>query len=304
MLIKVNKIKFIVFAFILLFIDPFIYADSLTLSDAEVKKLEQYFEVEDSNTHLVWQGDPLTIELPINKEKRIIFPDKILPDLKNALTTDQLRIMNDNQSLYLTALKPFSTTRMIVTLENSNQVLLIDLSTNSNANNNTLTIDVKQDQNKNEIIQSSSIDDNEIYSIHDEKKSNLEGDNAIELIRFAWRELYAPERLVNTSLPVSRVPMHTLPLLSSLIYGDKVYAHPISEWQYNETFVTAVELRNKYLHPTSINLAHDICGSWEEAALYPLSHLKPAGDKENDSTVLFLISKVPFNQAMEYCHGS
>lgn len=303
MFMKVNKIKLIVFAFILLFIDSFIYADSLTLSDAEVKKLEQYFPVEDSNTHLVWQGDPLAIELPLNKEKRIIFPDKVLPDLKNALTTDQLRIMNDNQSLYLTALKPFSTTRMIVTLEKNNTVLLIDLSTNPNAKNNTLTIDVKNNyQNKNEMNPSSSVNDINVSS--DDMNKNLEGDNTIELIRFAWQQLYAPERFVNNSLQITRVPMHTLPLLSSLIYGDKVYAHPISEWEYDRSFVTAIELRNKYPHPTLINLANDVCGNWKAVTLYPLSHLKSAGDKENDSTVLFLISKVPFNQAMEYCHGS
>lgn len=102
---------------------------------------------------------------------------------------------------------------------------------------------------------------------------------------------------------MGRVPMRTLPMLSTLIYGDKVYAHPEISWVYNNTYVTVVELRNKYPHPTTINLNRDLCGNWQAASLYPSAHLKPAGEKDGDSAVLFLISKKPFGDAMEVCDG-
>ena len=295
-----------------IFINAEIQADPLLLSDAEMQKLQHYFPSQEGETHLLWKGDPIAIALPLNQEKRLVFPTNVMPDLKGVLTTDQLRIVNDDKSLYLTALKPFATTRMYVTLQDSGAVLLIDLSTSNNGSQATTYIDNQPtNNNKNNNSQSLTTEtinntgnNTDSLSMSDMGNTSVsDSDNYVTLIRFAWQQLYAPERLLNNSLGISRAPMHTLPVLATLIYGDKVYAHPEISWVYNNTYVTAVELRNKYSHATTINLNRDLCGNWQAASLYPRSHLKSAGDKDGDSTVLFLISKEPFGDSMEVCNG-
>lgn len=141
----IHNIKIISFIVIFLCIITVsnVWADPLVLSDAEMQKLQQYFPSQEENQHVVWNGNPIPIQLPLNQEKRIIFPNTVLPDLKNALMTDQLRITNDDKSLYLTALKSFSTTRMYVTLQNTGDVILIDLSTRDMASNATTYVDLQ-----------------------------------------------------------------------------------------------------------------------------------------------------------------
>lgn len=285
------------------------YADPLMLTPQEMAKLKQYFPVDD-NTHYIWKGDAIAITLPLNQEKRIIFPSKIAPDLKGALTTDQLRIINDDKSLYLTAKKPFSNIRMYVTVENSNQVILMDLSTDQKANNSAAYIDFTQTkrnpntQNLTTSIVNNNPDNTENSNASDTQVSD--NDNYVTLIRYAWQQLYSPQKFLNNPLNITRAPMHTSYLVSNLVYGDKVFAHPIASWTYQNSTVTAIELRNKYAHETHINLSRDICGNWQAATLYPRNVLKSSdnqANKKTDNTVLFLVSSKPFGKNIEVCNG-
>jgi len=96
---------------------------------------------------------------------------------------------------------------------------------------------------------------------NENKPVQLSGnDLAVTLIRFAWQQLFAPERLLLNQNNIVRTPMHTQYFVQNLIYGDKVYSHPIASWEMNNTYVTAIEIRNKYPHDTVIHLNHDICG--------------------------------------------
>jgi len=291
-------------AILLSFLSLTAYADStnsLTLTNAEMQKLKKYFPADD-NTHLTWQGDALSIPLPINKEKRIVFPSPVSIDVKSALTSDQLRILNDDKSVYLTALKSFSTTRIYATLKESGEVVLIDLSTDDNASNSTQQIDIKQNNN--------APLDKAVVSTISEPVSSVVEDNATtneasyaDLIRFAWQQAYAPDRLIQNSSNFSRAPMHTEKFVSDLIYGDKVIAHPESSWVSGNHYVTAILLRNKYAHPTHIDIRKDICGDWQAATIYPTSFLKSYGDKRGDSAMLFLVSNQPLGETMGVCHG-
>ncbi len=274
------------------------------LTPQEMAKLKQYFPADD-NTHYIWKGDAITITLPLNQEKRIIFPSKITPDLKGALTTDQLRIINDDKLIYLTAKKSFSNIRMYVTVNNSNEVVLIDLSTNDKASNTAAYVDfaqTKQNANTQNLTTrtvNNNTDDNESLPVSD-------NDNYVTLIRFAWQQLCSPKQFINNSLGITRAPMHTSFLVSNLTYGGKIFAHPIASWTYQNNIVTAIELRNKYPHQTGINLSRDICGDWQAAALYPRRLLTSSDNqahKKTDSTVLFLVSTKPFDDNIEVCNG-
>lgn len=295
------------------------FADPLMLTPQEMAKLKKYFPADD-NTHYIWKGNAIAISLPLNQEKRIIFPSKITPDLKGALTTDQLRMINDDKSLYLTAKKSFSAIRMYVTVENPHQVIMVDLSTDDKANNSAAYIDYttsKQNTNTQNLATVTINNNNADNNSADANTSDTpntpisDNDNYVTLIRFAWQQLYAPEKYINNPLDITRAPMHTSYLVSHLIYGDKVLAHPIASWIYQNAYVTAIELRNKYPHETRINLKHDICGYWQAASLYPRNSLNsthknlvPAGFKQgHDNTVLFLISSKSFGDNIEVCNG-
>ena len=98
--------------------------------------------------------------------------------------------------------------------------------------------------------------------------------------------------------------MKTYPFVSALVYGDKVFAVPVASWAAGEHYVTAVILRNKYLHKTSINLDKDICGNWLAASLYPRPKLGASGNKPHDTTTLFLVSDKPFGDVLRTCYGN
>ncbi len=280
-----------------------IYADSissLTLTDAEMQKLKKYFPADDIS-HLVWKGDPISVLLPINKEKRIIFPTSVTVDVKSALSLDQLRILNNDKSLYLTALKSFPTTRIYITLKESGEVVLVDLSTGENANNTTQEITIKQNNHAAEsnVVATSSETSTQVTDEYP-RSSDI---NDADFIRYAWQEVYAPERLIQNKSRFTRAPMHTEEFIADLIYGDKVIAHPEGSWISGNRYVTAILLRNKYAHNTHINMNNDICGDWQAGLLYPSANLKPYGDKRGDSAMLFLVSNRPFGEILGVCHG-
>jgi integrating conjugative element protein (TIGR03749 family) len=265
-----------------------------------MQKLKKYFPSDDIS-HLVWKGDPISITLPINKEKRIILPTPVSVDVKNALSIDQLRILNNDKSLYLTALKPFSSTRIYVTLKESGEVVLLDLSTSDNVSNTTQQIEIKQNNTAPETnivsatSESPSQANNETLSV--DEMSNA------DFIRYAWQEVYAPDRLIQNKSRFSRAPMHTEQFVSDLVYGDKVIAYPEGSWISGNHYVTAILLRNKYVHSTHIDMRKDLCGDWQAGLLYPTPNLKPYGNKRSDSIMLFLVSNRPFGETLGVCHG-
>lgn len=281
--------------------------NSLTLSPLEMQKLKKYFPNEDSE-HTVWKGDPLKIALPVGKEKRIIFTEHVTVDIKNALATDQLRILNDDKSIYLTALKPFETTRIFVTLQDSGKVLLIDLLTDDNASSATQQIDIKIIKPK---VLSNQDNEKFFHSVDTVSTSDtmsqdpdlMSNSSYVDLIRFAWQQVYAPKRLLPKE-HFSRTPMHADKFISDLVYGDKVIAYPEASWFSNGHYVTAVLLRNKYPVNTSINIKKDLCGDWQAASIYPRSNLTSIHDQSRDSTMLFVVSTSPFGEVIGVCHGN
>jgi integrating conjugative element protein (TIGR03749 family) len=296
----------------------------LVLSNAQMKKLQHYFPVQNTN-HLIWNGDPLKISLPIGKEKRIVFPSYVTVSTNGKLTNKQLNILADNNSLYVTAMKAFSPTRFYVTLPNIKSVLLVDFSTDTEAMSNTTIITVTQNINNetsseggvttfdspsknsaSDLISTSSVIND--FSSHSQTVSDETNTpvTSVSLVRYAWQSLFSPKRLIKPLQGISRAPMETTPFLSSLVYGDKVIAHPEASWQDEGFYVTAIELRNKYPHATTIHLSRDICGNWKAAAIYPSFFLKARMQKKwgSDSATLFLVSTKPFGESMAVCHGN
>jgi integrating conjugative element protein (TIGR03749 family) len=280
--------------------------ESLTLSDAEMQKLKKDFPV-DEVSHQVWKGDPIFIQLPLNKEKRIIFPSHVLVDLKGAINTEQLRLINNDKSVYFTALQSFPRTRIYVTQENG-EVILLDLSVDDSASSATQMIDIKQNQkveNSNQTIVTASVTQTQENDKYDSNSSSEPDDvSYVSLTRFAFAETYAPERVLKNITHYARAAMHTESFVSDLIYGDKVIAHPEGSWMANGRYITVISLQNKYRHITHIDIRKDLCGDWQAATIYPRSILKPQGNRAGDNTTLILISTKSFGETLGVCHGN
>jgi integrating conjugative element protein (TIGR03749 family) len=289
------------------------FADPLLLSDAEMQKLKMYFPNDAGDNHFVWNGDPIPLNLPIGKEKRLVFPTQVTVDVKGALTSDQLQIIDNDKSLYLTALKPFSHTRVYVTLNNSQEVVLFDLQSSEQGSTATTYVDIKQNNNASPLKANTEVNSVSTTLLSsglseqasaDQTPALSEGDTYVALTRYAWQQLYAPLRLLKNPLGIGRVPMKTDSFQTNLIYGDKAIAHPLASWSFNNFYITVISLRNQYPHSTTINVPQDLCGNWVGAVLYPRTQLSPAGNKLSDSATLFVLSREPFNKATEVCHVS
>lgn len=289
--------RYLYMIILFVFINSSVFADglnSLTLTDAEMQKLKKYFPEEQE--HLIWKGDPIKIALPIGKEKRLIFPNNVSVNINNGLNTDQLRVINNDKSLYFTALQNFPSTRIFVTLKETNDVVLIDLIADKNAEEITQYID---------IIKAKSLDEKTSLSILNTPDSLNEKEvSYVDLIRFAWQQAYASDKIIENNIIYTRAPMHTQKFVSGLVYGDKVIAFPIASWMSGNRYVTALVLRNKYSHVSRIDVRRELCGAWLAATLYPRSILLENGDKNNDSTMLFLVSRQPFGDTLGVCHGN
>jgi integrating conjugative element protein (TIGR03749 family) len=211
-------------------------------------------------------------------------------DVKEALNTEQLRIINNDQSIYLTALKSFPRTRIYVTLQDSSEVMLLDLSIDKNATSTTQYIAFNQTV---------------VTALPDVPLVSPEFDNIsdVDRIRFAFQQVYAPVRLLKEMPRYVRAPMNTEPFVTDLVYGDKVIAHPTASWRMGDRIVTVVFLRNKYPHTTKIDLQQDLCGNWQSATIYPRATLKTYGELLQDSATLFLVSQKTFGETLGVCHG-
>lgn len=254
----------------------------LPLSPTQITKLQAYFPSTPQAASFSWQGDPLIIALPLHQEKRVIFPERISVDVKGALSSDQLAIVNNHHSLYLTALQNFTTTRLYVTLTETHQVWLLDIQSEVTADATTVTIESPKPS---------------LTLINP-------ADTYVALIRYAWQQLYAPAQLREPIAGVARVAMHSPIFISNLVYGHTVITHPLASWSYKNMYLTAVVLRNAYPTPTTINVQQSFCGQWRAVSLYPRNQLSPLGHKDSDSTTALLISDKPFLPAMEVCHAS
>lgn len=270
----------------------------------------------ESQTMMVWQGEALQLNLPIHQENRLIFPEPVQVDVNGQLSTDQLRVINDHQAVYLTALTPFpKRTRIYMTLKHSGQIIFFDVdAVKASEKSRTQTIKITVSPTLKSIKKSSEHseklpDDTATAVVSGELPpelspvANTSADELVQAVRFAWQKLYAPAYLLPNDENFMRSPLHSKFWISGLFYSDSVFAHPVASWINNDLTITVVELRNPYPHPVNLNIDRDLCGVWKAAMLYPRAVLQPTGQRSADSATLFLVSHESFTQATEVCHG-
>lgn len=248
--------------------------------------------------NVIWDHIPITITLPLNQEKIIKFPNPVELGIPLNIKQD-LTVQNNAGWLYLTARKSFPITRVEVKDTVTNSIILLNLSADKSGRAEAVTINYP----KNNIQKSSDL-----------PQQPLQGGLAyITLTRFAEQQLYAPERLqknpYNIQLVNSYIDKKGSINQSQWFYGlftdNSTVNIPWAEWHGGDFYVTAVLVRNQLPEPLDLtkNLPL-LCGRlehvWQAVAFFPSWQLGKAGSL-NDTTMAFLISEQPFEQAIKNC---
>ena len=235
---------------------------------------------------VLWTGEPLEIQLDINRETRVILPRPVqvgLPPDKSPLLTTQVL---DN-AVYWTAHSAFKPFRAVLKESDSNRVYLVDITASKNVS-------------APQVIRVSAIDDDADKApskptVPVARTPLLHGSHYgyVALTRFAAQQMYAPERLLKPLPGVVRVPLDTKPV--RLFPGKRVDATPVVGWRSGKLFVTAVRITNRLRTPVVLD-PRTVRGHFRTAT-FQHSRLFPKGDGA-DTTVAYLISDRPFGEAL------
>ncbi len=227
-----------------------------------------------------WDKKPISITLPIDKERMVIFPSDVRVKVP-PMISHQLRTISNEGIIYWKADAPFEKQRVKVQIIETGKIIMIDLAASAKR---TKVSPIK-------ILVGTAVPVDQVTGSSRQSNTGLD---FVQLTRFAAKSLYAPERLISTPLGVTQVQLNRSST-DTLIRGQIIKATPISSWQSNGVYVTAVKLKNL----TSSKIVLDprsIRGTWEAATF---QHVTLAGKgSSEDTTSLYLISHSPYEESL------
>jgi len=190
--------------------------------------------------HVVWDKTPIHLNLSLNQERLVRFPQAI--QVVESEAGDKISVLKVQDALYLNAKEAFSNKRLLIQLMPQGEVMILSLTADDKIN----AVDpVEVLLEKIDAPQQTSQD----------TKNSLDL-NAITLTRFAIQSLYAPDRLLIMPEGVSRTPMQTRHDIH-LVYGASISAHPLASWHGGDFYVTAVELKNQLKQEVTLDPRHN-----------------------------------------------
>jgi len=228
--------------------------------------------------HVLWDKTPVHLNIPLNAERLIHFPQAI--SIVDNEAGEKVAVLKIQDALYIKANVAFENKRLLVQLMPQGEVIILNLTANEK-------ITISQPV---EIL----LDNKEEANSNQKETANTFDINAITLTRFAIQSLYAPQRLLVIPESVGRVPMQTRRQIN-LIYGANMESRPLISWHAGTFYVTAIELKN-LLNKEVVVDPRRVLGNWQTATFYPTNTLAPRG--KEDTTTVFLVSDRPFNEAL------
>lgn len=228
--------------------------------------------------HVLWDKTPILLELPLNEERLVHFPQAI--SIIDNEAADKIAVLKVQDTLYLKGKETFQNKRLLVQLMPQGEIIILNLNVSDKAHDVKpvdILLEAKED------------------TTNPTQETNNPLDlNAVTLTRFAIQSLYAPQRLLVIPDGLGRVPMQTRKQIS-LFYGASIEARPLISWHGGSFYVTAVELKN-LLNKEMIVDPRQMTGNWQTATFYPTNTLAPRG--KEDTTTVFLVSDRPFSTAL------
>jgi len=260
---------------------------------------------------LVWAKVPLSIRLPVGRERMVSFPVPVRVGLPPELGGDMLRTQIVDGTVYWVAAKEFKTSRVEVQATASGNVYLLDLSASSSSTatapieislpetarpNATTVVATKtaasqgQGQGQTQTANPASVPSSSIQPPSPPKEQDY-----ATLTRMASQHLYAPARLHRMPEGVYQVSVGRA-ANDRLLRGGVAEATPVAAWRSGSLYVTAVKLRN--LAGADVILdPRRLRGAWLTCA-FQHARLAAHGDLR-DTTSAYLISARPYEEALD-----
>lgn len=240
---------------------------------------------------VLWDKTPISVHIQMGEERIIHFPDDIrywLPDSIQRKVT----VLAANGVLYIRAVERFPVTRIRVQGLNDQQVYLLDIYASEQAMTTPEMVVMTPETTTNR--------NSEVVGVQPTE------DWRVRLTRHAARQLYAPERLSGADSAIKRVPLDMVSAIP-LVRGGVLESVPIASWRAQGLTVTAIKLNNltentyglgfgSSKQSDDLDLAEFIRGNWLTATLQHNSI--GAKGQEDDSTVLYLVSKGSFEDSL------
>ena len=253
-------------------------------------------------SYVVWQQQPIEVALPLKENKTLRFVNPVLVGIPNNMQ-DDITLQNQAGEVIFYVTKPVSGRIEVKDTITGNTIILM-LTTNQNASDAPLAILYKAPQESEAHAQEGFL------TIPDA----LKGDQAyVTLTRYAEQQLYAPKRLQKNPYNIQLMDSFVTETngnkpgmeFTSLFYDHSTVNIPWATWYGGTSYVTAVLVRNMLSSTLDLTKALPLlCGRdtgvWKAVTFFPSWQLTPAGTI-NDSTVAFLISTIPFQDAKKAC---
>jgi integrating conjugative element protein (TIGR03749 family) len=182
---------------------------------------------------IVWQKEPIRLDLTVGKERRVDFPGPVKVGLPPKLES-MVRVQSIAGTVYLLAHNAFDETRVMVRETESGRMYLLDLSASGEGGSGPPVEVYAADEPPNALRPSETGGASE---------PSLPSYGYVTLTRFAAQQLYAPARLLKDLPGVVRVPVKRKKI--SLVRGGDVTAEPLVAWRAGDLHLTAVKLSNR-----------------------------------------------------------
>jgi integrating conjugative element protein (TIGR03749 family) len=232
---------------------------------------------------IVWQKEPIRLDLIVGKERRVDFPGPVKVGLPPKLES-MVRVQSIAGTIYLLAHREFDATRVMIRETESGRMYLLDV-TATGKGGSAPPVEVYAGVEPND----TRTQPRNAGSVGPASAPAIPSYGYVTLTRFAAQQLYAPARLLKDLPGVVRVPIKRKKV--SLVRGAAVAAEPLAAWRAGDLYLTAVKLTNGTGRALTLD-PRTLRGDWLSAA-FQHNRLLPKGD-ESDTTALYLISARPF----------
>ncbi|KJG57034.1 hypothetical protein UA38_11705 [Photobacterium kishitanii] len=243
-------------------------------------------------------GEPIAINLEVGKERVIDFGTNIL--FKKGEAGNFLDNPFSHQGrLYLTAKNEFPIKRMQVQIVETGAIVILDVSATENKieTGNALVVSTKKFSEPTSTSNSNS-ESMKASVAEYQSANNAHRLGALDLLRFASQDSFAPQRLKPIDHRFSPTKVSQKLDLSELFIGQSyaLYdARLIKAWFVEGSYLTVIAVRNRSKIPRQLNL-FDLNVN---ATLATPQHVNlSARDVAGDATRIYVITKQPFENAI------
>ncbi len=251
---------------------------------------------------ITWQGDPIAVTLPVDRERRIDFPEPIAElDVPGALEQRSEIILTPDGSLHWRAEEAFEPERVLATsISGSLYQLDVGAATDGEAVRIELVDPLVSAPLPATLGEAELMEQVAEALIPDFLRGRRGGGpggrpTPVDLARFALSHYSGPERLI-PELAAVQVPVQAIDSRTLLrVQSRELAVRPLAQWQLGEHYVTVLGVLNTSARAVDFDplaLRGELLFA---AALHP--SLQPDGSGHN-GTVWALVTAVPFNQAL------